>query len=293
MLSREIQFFIDMLTKEKKENRGKVLNAEETLVVRKSIDDKIGGYTDDNVKIDYVENDLTSGEFYNLKSDKLTDKVILFIHGGGFSIGSVDSRRKLCIDIIKASNMDAFSVEYNQWPEAVHPQGLMDTVNAFKYLIHKGYKPENIYFFGESAGAMLVITSTLYLKENNYPLPGKLCVFSPVAGQNLDLPSHHERDVRDPMITIENVVPYYEGSDYNSPLVSPIYGDYKDFPPLYIHVGTEEVLYDDAVEIYKKCMSAGVNVKFKEWTDLFHVFILFPSPESDIAIEDIASFFRE
>ncbi len=291
MLSKEIKMFIEMLANEKKANQGQETTPESAVVTRQSIDEKIGTYTDELIDIEVIDNDLTKGEFYHLKGTKNKEKIILFIHGGGFSIGSVMSRRKMFMDLMKNAKMDAYSVDYGQWPEAKHPQGLNDCVNAYQYLLNEGYDAKNIYMFGESAGAMLVLTTNLYLKDHGIECPGKTCVFSPVAGQNLDLASHTERNERDPMITIESVVPYYEGSDFNSPYVSPAYGDFKDFPPLYIHVGTEEVLYDDAILIYNKCKEADVDVKLKEWEGLFHVFTLFPSPETDEALKDIAQYF--
>lgn len=292
MLSSEIKFFIDMLSKDKAANRGKKQTAESALETRRAIDQNIGGHTDPQIEIEMINNEMSSGEFYTNQKVEQSEKIILFIHGGGFSIGSVESRRKMFMEILKESGLNGYSVDYGQWPEAKHPQGLLDSVNAYKYLLDRGYKTENIYMFGESAGAMLVLTSNLYLKDKGFELPAKTCVFSPVAGQNIDLPSHSERDARDPMITIEHVVPYYEGSDFNSPYVSPAYGDFTGFPKLYIHVGTEEVLYDDAALIYEKCKEAKVDVKFKAWEGLFHVFPLFPSPETDIAIKDIADYFK-
>ncbi len=291
MLSKEIKMFIEMLARDKEANRGNKFTAESAIATRKSIDEKIGGYTDSLVEIEMIKNQLTSGEFYHFKGNKNPDNIILFIHGGGFAVGSVESRRKMFMDILKESKMDAYSVDYGQWPEAKHPQGLNDSINAYKYLLEQGYKAENICLFGESAGAMLALTTTLYLKDNGFALPAKISVFSPVAGQEIDLPSHTLRDKRDPMIIFEEVVPYYVGSDFSSPYVSPIFGDYKGFPPLFIHVGTEEVLYDDAIEIYKKCVEAGVTVTLREWEGLFHVFPLFPSPESVMAVKEIANYF--
>lgn len=296
MLSKEIQEVIAMLKKSKAAGKGVVMTPERALADRNRIDDVFRDMpVSECIEVKAIQTPILQGEFYTYDPkapDKLKDHVILFIHGGGFMNGSVLSRRKLCNNLMEKTKMDAFSVEYGQWPEKKHPQGLEDCVAAYDWLLEQGYDHECIYVFGESAGAMLTLTMTLYLKEKGRELPGKAVVFSPVAGQEIDLPSHKERDASDPMISYEPVVPYYEDSNFLSPLVSPIYGDFTGFPPLYIHVGTEEVLYDDAHALYEKCKAVGVDVKLKVWDDLFHVFPLFECHETTLALEDIAAFYN-
>ena len=295
MLSNEVNDIIHNLRKSKNESKGKPLTAEAAYQVRKNLDEMIGSLpVDEKITVEKID-EKVQGEFYcfdEADPEKLPQHVILFIHGGGFALGSVASRRQLCTKIMLEAKMDAFSVEYGQWPEAVHPTGLLECVAGYQWLLQKGYRPENIHFFGESAGAMLTLTTILYLKDQGQPLPYNACVFSPVAGQALDLPSHEDREERDPMITFERIIPYYEGTDYKSPYVSPALGNYKNFPKLCIHVGSEEVLFDDAVLVFNICREAGVDVSIRIWEELFHVFPLFPCPESELAISEIACFLK-
>ena len=295
MLSKEITGAIEMLRKGKEENKGKIMTPEAALADRKQIDGILGSLPlREGISIEKIVTDDVTGEFYRLVGndpEKRRGKVLLFLHGGGFINGSVLSRRKLCHDIMARAKSDAFSVEYGQWPESEHPRALNDCVAAYDWLLERGYRAGDIQFFGESAGAMLTLTTLLYLRDQGRDLPDRALVFSPVAGQDMKLPSHWEMEEKDPMISYEPVVPYYEHADFLSPYVSPGYGDFKGFPPLSIHAGSEEVLVDDSRLIYDLCREAGVEVSLKIWDGLFHVFPLFASPESDRAIEEIGRFF--
>ncbi len=296
MLSKEIQDAIEMFRKQKEASKGRAITPEGALEARKNIDNILGNRPNGKgITVEEVRTPRVTGEFYHYDEsdpDKLKGKVLLYIHGGGFMTGSVLSRRKNCHNLLEQARMDAFSVEYGQWPEAEHPRGLDDCVAAYRWLRGKGYEGKDIYFYGGSAGAMLTLTSILYLKDHGEELPGKALVFSPVAGQDMDLPSHTELDDRDPMISYEPVIPYYEKADFTSPYVSPGYGDYRGFPELAIHAGSEEVLLDDAKLIYSLCEKAGVKVSLKIWEGLFHVFTLVDSPESEEATREFARFFR-
>ncbi len=296
MLSKEIQGAIEMLHNEKKRNAGKAVTAESALEDRGRIDDILGSLPfSDSISIEAIKTKDFEGALYTYDEndpEKLKGRVLLFLHGGGFMNGSVKSRRKLCHDIMEHVKIDALSVEYGQWPETEHPQALNDCVAAYRWLISMGYSGKDIYVFGESAGAMLTLTMTLFLKDHGDELPGKTFVFSPVAGQEIALPSHDDLDERDPMISYEGVVPYYRNADFKSPYVSPAYGDFQGFPKLAIHVGSEEVLLDDSKLIYNKCCEAGVDVSLKVWDGLFHVFPLFNSPETEEALQEIAGYFR-
>ncbi len=296
MVSKEMQQAFKMMREAKAASAARPMTPEVALEDRRSIDEVLSAAPQSpRVETQDVLTEECRGEFYTYDSDdqeKLKGKVLLFIHGGGFMNGTVASRRRLCHSLLERAKMDAFSVEYGQWPEAEHPQGLNDVIAGYRWLLAKGYDHDDIFIFGESAGAMLTLTMILTMKSKGMPLPKKACVFSPVAGQKLDYPSHDEREERDPMLSYEPVVPYYAHADFSSYSVSPVYGDFHGFPELAIHVGSEEVLFDDAVAIYERCIAADVNVTLRVWEELFHVFVLFESPESDQAFEEIGLFFR-
>lgn len=246
-----------------------------------------------------------------LESDpnRITDKVFLFLHGGGFNTGSAASRRDLTANIARRSGISSFSIDYRCCPEYRYPAHLNDCVTAYLWLLKQGYAPKNISVFGESAGANLALCMTHYLKDHYLPVPGKLCVFSPVVDLTDPFPSRITRANRDPMSGLyldeeelagqsehsscETRALYCSPEEIKSPYCSPIHGDFHGFPKMMVHVGTEEILYDDATALVQKAKEAGVDVRFREWEGLFHVFPLFDIPEADIACQEIADFIRE
>lgn len=302
MISQQIQAAIEQLWAGKRATleMNQPLTPEIVQFARAAGDDMLAGRpVPAGIAVEKISTPETSGEFYTYDSsdkEKLSDHVLLFIHGGGFATGSVASRREMCTSILAKAKMDGYSVDYTQWPEAKHPKGLEDSLAAYRWLLAKGYEPSKIHFFGESAGATLVLTMGLYLKDHGEPLPADVTVFSPPVSQDLSdpaFPSHTERMDRDPMITGLDDMPYFDGADVRDPYASPVYGDWSGFPRLSIHVGTEEILYDESIVLNDVAKKAGVDVTLTVWDELFHVFTLFPSPETDKAIAEIAAFLRK
>jgi len=241
-----------------------------------------------NVTFETITTEKVKGELYQLPITN--DTVLLFLHGGAYMTGTVKSRRWLAVNLALKCGYDTFSVDYRQYPEAKHPAAQDDVEAAYAYLRNRY---EHVVIFGESAGATLALTLTLSLKQQGQQLPDKISVFSPVISQLNLLTSEFTRQERDPMLLgAGEPVPYFEEPTSRSPLISPIYGDYTGFPPLMINCGTEEVKYDDAVVLNQLCQSAGVPVIFKAWQDLFHVFVLFNMPETQLALQQIGEFLR-
>lgn len=242
----------------------------------------------DDIKMDEI-NENAKGEFYHLKNG-IDRTVLLFIHGGAYMTGTVKSRRKLCFNLLRRLNCDGFSVDYRQWPEAKHPAAQEDVMAAYQYLAERY---ERVLVFGESAGATLALTLTLELKSESRKLPAKIAVFSPVITQINTMPSEFLMQERDPMLLgAGDPVPYFAEPYKNDPLISPIFGDFTDFPPLMINCGSEEVKYDDSKVLNYLCQKAGVDVTWTVWQDLFHVFVLFDMPETKQALNKIAEFLK-
>ncbi|MDV0430704.1 alpha/beta hydrolase [Lactiplantibacillus sp. DA1] len=244
----------------------------------------------DSVTLKIVKTDKVNGEFYLLNQNQHPETVLMFLHGGAYATGTVKSRRELAINLGLKSGYDTFSVDYRQYPEAKHPAAQHDVERAYQYLQERY---QNVVLFGESAGASLALTLTLALRDQQKKLPARIVVFSPVITQLNLLASEFLNQERDPMLLgAGKPVPYFDHPESTSPLVSPIYGDYMNFPPIMINCGTEEVKYDDAVILNKLCEDAHVPVTFKAWRDLFHVFVLFDMPETEVALTQIASFLQ-
>lgn len=293
MVSEEAKKIIEMLRAGKNPNQGES-NAQEVKRVRKELADmgeENRKILPASVSVERVEEKEVSGEWIRYRGeDKNEGHVLYFIYGGGFETGSVASRRNTCAQLAAAMHVDAFAVSYRQWPEDTHPAALLDCVRGFQWVERQGYPAEKIRMFGESAGASLVVTTVLYLRDHEGNLPEKVSVFSPVINIAGDYPSRKERDARDPMIAAESKPAYFTLEDETDPYAAAMYADFKGFPKLQINGGTEEVLFDDAKNLYEISKAAGVDVTWKAWEGMFHSFLLFPCPETEQAIREIAAF---
>lgn len=225
------------------------------------------------------------------------EDLIVYLHGGGFVSGSVPSRREAFSRISGYAQMNGVSVAYRLAPEHPYPQGLMDCVRVYEGLLCRGYCPQRIHLFGESAGASLVLSLTHYLRDHQIPLPASICVFSPVVDLSVGPEDVLEGDARE-VILSRNMYDeiqhqYCPGEDWRDPYISPIYGDFAGFPRTMIHAGTEEMLLADARTLHAVCMQAGVPCQLRIWEGLFHSFLVFPLPESDVAYREIADDYRK
>ncbi|HEY5561203.1 MAG TPA: alpha/beta hydrolase [Clostridiaceae bacterium] len=326
MLSKEAQQVIQMLRKGKEASEitrkdsinGKVdpllIEIQGIYAERKMVDENARKVPLKD-KLTLIPNnaDGVSGEwlqYLNTDPEKQKDKVILFLHGGGFNTGSALARRFMTGNIVCNAKVDAFSIDYRRCPEYKFPAHLEDCVTTFLWLLKKGYSPKNIIIIGESAGANLALCISLYLKDHYFPTPGGVCVFSPFVDFDGRYDSRITRTNRDPMLgsffpesEIDNILQIYRSTEpipclycsveeMKSPYVSPILGDFTDFPKLSIHVGSEELLYDDAIVLEKKAIAAGVQVTLHEWEGMFHCFPIFDTPEGDEACMEIGKFVR-
>lgn len=300
MLSKQIQEYIKTNRQVKESIKGIELTPELLLQSRGMVDQMLGSIpVPENIEYQQTKISDIPGEFYKYtgnRDETLNDKVVLFIHGGGFATGSVTSRRYLCTTALNYAELDGFSIEYSQYPEVKHPTALNECIKVFKDLQDKGYSPENIYLYGESAGALLALTMTHYLKDHSEPLPGKICIYSSPINLKDDYDSRADREDRDPILSgkIREQLTYFSPEeDFESPYISPVFGDFTGFPEIKINVGTEEVLWDDCIELKRKCEEAGVKVTLRIWDELFHVFTMFPTPESELALKEDGEFLRK
>lgn len=227
---------------------------------------------------------------------KVSNKVLLYFHGGGYAVGSVSTHRSLLSKLALAGNFDILSFEYRLAPEHPYPAALHDAVMAFEYLLANQYLPSDIAMGGDSAGGGLTLAAMLYLRDKEMPLPKCAICLSPWTDLTLSGKSYTNPGTEEPMLTKEAfplwTKNYYADHDPANPYISPVFGDYKDFPPMYFQVGTAEVLFDDSVRVYEKAMADGVNIELEIYEDYFHVFQSFwrVLPKANQAIKKLAAF---
>jgi len=223
-------------------------------------------------------------------------KVLLYFHGGGYAAGSVNTHRSLLTKIALSGNYDILSFEYRLAPENPFPAALNDAVMAFEYLLSEGYLPNDIAMGGDSAGGGLTLGTMLFLRDNNKPLPKCAICLSPWTDLTLSGNSYHDPKIDEPMITKEAfplwTKNYYAEHDPADPYISPLFGDYRGLPPIYIQVGTAEVLFDDSVRVYEKAKADGIDIEIEIYEDYFHVFQSFWRilPKANYAIKKLSAF---
>ena len=223
---------------------------------------------------------------------------ILYLHGGGYCLGSIDSHRSLAARLAAAAGCRALLVDYRLAPEHPFPAALDDARSAYDWLLRNGHQPRRLIVAGDSAGGGLTLAVLLSLKESGEPLPaGGLC-FSPWTDLALTGSSATAGVIHDPMITREDAAMlaalYADGEDLENPLLSPLYADPSGLPRLLIQVGTRELLLDDALRFARSARDRGVDVTLETWPDLMHVWQIFAPmvPEAVEALADAGRWVR-
>src|ERR1700733_11401475 len=204
---------------------------------------------------------------------------ILYLHGGGYVICSLDSHRHLMAEVGRAAGTRTLAINYRLAPEHPFPAPVEDTVAAYRFLLSSGLKPTRIAFAGDSAGGGLVIGAMLAIREAGLPLPGCGWCISPWVDMEALGESFTDRAEGDPTgqkETIRRVGEWYlGGADPRQPHAAPIYGDLRGLPPLLIQVGAAETLLDDSVALARKAGAADVLVDLQIWPEMIHIWHIF------------------
>lgn len=231
-------------------------------------------------------------------------KVILNLHGGGYVWPLMDSSREAAIMYSQFTDgAEVINVDYRVAPTDIYPAALEDCIVAYKWLLAQGVKGEDILLTGESAGGGLVLALPLYLKDHGIETPKAVVAISPWSDVDDKSPSRQINLEKDILLgsngcKIANQVQLHDyAGDYDlkTPYLSPVYGDYTDFPDLLIQVGTFEVLYDDSVRVYDKAKAAGVNVTLSSYYGMSHCFqqLFLNIPETKMAVKEMRQFMRQ
>jgi monoterpene epsilon-lactone hydrolase len=224
----------------------------------------------------------------------LENRVFLYLHGGAYIMGSCNTHRYLASKLSRSTAARVLVPEYRLAPENPYPAAIEDAVRVYRWLISSGFAPEKIVIGGDSAGGGLTMATLLSLKDAGDPLPSLTVLLSPWTDMEGTGESMESRKDADPWLSPEptrtSPVLYIRDLDPRHPLVSPIYADLKGLPPMLVHVGNDEILLDDSVRLVDRAREAGVDVSFKIWDDMWHVFQTFAIPEAQQAIDEIGDF---
>lgn len=237
--------------------------------------------------------DLSACWFFSPEAKK--KKIILFFHGGGYSVGSIKSCQNLCARLSMVSNAAVLSVGYRLAPENPYPAALEDALSAYRWLLHHPYPRSHIAFAGISAGAGLALALLLKLKIEKIAMPaGALCFCPWVDLSTIPVDS----SVKDIICAkeIQSATQQYIGSnDSKNPLISPLYGNLKGLPPLFIQTGSRDLLHEQAVKLAEKAKREGVEITFDSQPDMIHNWPLFAPefPEAQHAIMKAGKFLEK
>ncbi len=201
--------------------------------------------------------------------------VLLYLHGGSYTMGSPRSHRHLAHAIAAAAEASVLVLDYRRSPEAPFPAAIDDAVAAYRYLLDLGTAPVRIALVGDSAGAGLAIALLQRLRQHGDPMPAAMACLSPWADLSCQAPSHASRAGRDPLLRTADLRAmaslYLGGVGVDHPLASPAFADLAGLPPVLIQVGSEEILLDDAIMLAARARAAGVATVLQEWPGMFHV----------------------
>lgn len=218
---------------------------------------------------------------WQIPKNAKNEQVILFLHGGGFNIGSIKSHRGFTSLIAEKTKIRVLLFEYRLAPEYQYPCALDDCLTVYEWLIGEGCSPNQIILAGDSAGGGLVLSLLLKLKEMKKEMPNSGILFSPFTDLTFSGETFFDNMPRDPLLCDLNLGFFcrnylnLEKVDNKDPLISPLFGDYNGLPPLLFIVSSTEMLYFDGKRAAEKAKTDGVEVQFEEWKDMVHVFPAF------------------
>src|SRR5207302_1943930 len=207
------------------------------------------------------------------------DRVILYLHGGGYVMGSINTHRAMVARISRAAKARALALDYRLAPEHPFPAAVEDATAAYRWLLAQGYKPNKIVISGDSAGGGLTLATLLALRDANTPMLAAAVPISAWSDMEGTGASVKTRAAQDPMVgfaSLSNMAKNYVGNgDPKNPLASPLHGDYRGLPPMLLQVGDAEILLDDSTRVAEKAKAAGVKVELEVWPEMVHVWHVF------------------
>lgn len=228
-----------------------------------------------------------------LKIGRGDQGTLLYLHGGAYIFGSANTHRRLAAKLAEDNTLTAFSIDYRLAPEHPFPAAIDDALTAYQALIGRGIR--NITIAGDSAGGGLTLALLHTILAKGLPVPNAVLTFSPLVDQTMrsqSLKDNAKIEAMLPAERMEEVRDMYLQQDYKNPLASPLFGSFQNAPPVFISVGTNEILRDDSLAMAAKLREQGVSVTLDILENGPHVWPYFHGllPEADATLRKVKSF---
>lgn len=226
------------------------------------------------------------------------NKVILYVHGGGYVMGSVGTHRDMTSRLSTAAGARVLSLNYRLAPEHPFPAPVDDAVAAYGWLLDQGISPSNIAIAGDSAGGGLALAALIAIRDAGQPLPAAGVGISPWVDMEGTGESMTTRAAADPVVQKEGLLGmaklYLGDTDPKNPLAAPLHANLAGLPPLLIQVGDAETLLDDSTRFAERARKSDVDVTLRVWDEMPHVWHMFAAvlPEAQQAIDEVGAFFK-
>lgn len=232
--------------------------------------------------------------------DASSSHVIMYFHGGGYVAGSPSSLRRTAAHLAKAACCYSLVIDYRKAPEHPFPAQLDDAHAAYQWLLNdRGISSKHIAFAGDSAGGNLSITLSLKLRELGQPLPAAIAGFSAWTDMEQRGKTYDTNVKADVLVSREAskaMADLYLGeTSAKDPLIDLLNADLKGLPPMYLAVGSAEVMVDDSVMLVERAEAAGVesHLELSEGMQHLYIFMAGHAPEADKTINDVGSWIKE
>src|ERR1700691_5646204 len=224
-------------------------------------------------------------------------RAILYLHGGGYVIGSINTHRALAARLSTAAKARVLVIDYRLAPEHPFPAAVEDSIASYRWLLAQGIAPARIVVAGDSAGGGLTAATLVAIRDAGLPIPAAGVMLSPMVDLEGLGESMKTKAAEDPIVQKENIgiaKLYLNGKDPRTPLAAPLYADLTGLPPLLIQVGTSETLLDDSTRFVERATRAGVKVTLEQWDRMIHVWQVFAPmlDEGQQAVDRIGEFVR-
>ncbi|MHC4481536.1 MAG: alpha/beta hydrolase [Planctomycetota bacterium] len=226
------------------------------------------------------------------------DRALLYLHGGGYVMGSCETHRALAARIAVSGGAPALLINYRVAPEHPFPAALEDAQTAYGWLLASGIEPPRIALAGDSAGGGLALALALSLRDGAGPPPAGIACLSPWVDLTVSGESMTTGAKADPLITrqasVLNASRYAGQHDPAAPLISPLFADLRGLPPLLIQVGQHEVLLSDSERLAEQARQSGVDATLEVWSGMWHVWQAYAGfiPDAQRAIDKVGAFIR-